>query len=76
MMDQAQDLTLHLDEGELEAYSMADLRGEGAAGFEEHLLKCERCQQRLAETDVYVAAMRRAAAQLLQPEKAQRAKSR
>jgi anti-sigma factor RsiW len=60
----AQDLNRHPDEGELEKYSMADLREEAAAGFEEHLLHCEHCQRRLAETDAYVAAMRRAAAQL------------
>jgi hypothetical protein len=60
----AQDLNPHPDEGELEKYSMADLREEEAAGFEEHLLICQHCQQRLAETDVYVAAMRRAAWQL------------
>lgn len=58
----AQDFNRHPDEGELERYSMADLREEEAAGFEEHLLYCERCQRRLAETDAYVAAMRRAAA--------------
>jgi anti-sigma factor RsiW len=62
MRAMAQDLNPHPDEGELEKYSMADLRDEEAAGFEEHLLHCERCQQRLAETDAYVAAMRRAAA--------------
>jgi anti-sigma factor RsiW len=63
----AQDLNRHPDEGELEKYSMADLRAEEAAAFEEHLLQCEHCQQRLADADAYVAAMRRAAAQLVQP---------
>ena len=56
----ARDLNRHPDEDELEKYSMGDLREAEAAGFEEHLLPCEPCQQRLAETDVYVAAMRRA----------------
>jgi hypothetical protein len=38
---------------------------EGAiAPLEEHLLICEPCQLRLAQTDVYVAAMRRASARL------------
>jgi hypothetical protein len=64
MVAMAQDLSRHPDEGELEKYAMADAGEEESAGFEEHLLNCEQCQQRLAETDVYVASMRRAAAQL------------
>jgi hypothetical protein len=58
----AQDFNRHPDDDELEKYSMDDLRAEGEAGFEEHLLHCEHCRQRLTETDVYVAAMRRSAA--------------
>jgi hypothetical protein len=50
----------HLDEDQLEKYSMGALGESESAGLEEHLLVCERCQQRLAETDVYVASMRRA----------------
>ena len=68
----AQDLNPHLDEDELEKYSMADLRQEEAAGHEEHLLNCEHCLERLADTYVYVASMRRAAEQFVQPAKAQR----
>jgi hypothetical protein len=64
----AQDLNRHLDEGELERYLMAGLREEEAAGFQEHLLNCGECELRLAETDAYVASMRRAAAQFSQPE--------
>lgn len=61
MVAMAQELNSHPDEGELEKYSMGDLREEEDR-FEEHLLHCEHCQRRLAETDAYVAAMRRAAA--------------
>ena len=64
MLAMARDLNPHPDEGELEKYSMGDLSVEEAAGFEEHLLHCERCRQRLAATVAYVAAMRGAAAQL------------
>ena len=54
----------HLDEHEVERYSMRQM-GEGeSAAFEEHLLICEVCQQRVQESDDYVTAMGRAAAQL------------
>ncbi len=58
------DINRHLDDGNLEKYSMGDLLEIEAAGFEEHLLTCEHCQQRLAEADDYVLSMQRAAAQL------------
>jgi hypothetical protein len=61
MVAMTQELNSHPDEGELEKYSMSDLREEEDR-FEEHLLHCEHCQRRLAETDAYVAAMRGAAA--------------
>src|SRR5437764_1147575 len=54
----------HLDESEIERYSMGHLREVEVAGFEEHLLVCEVCQQRLAETDEYVKSMRGAAERL------------
>ena len=52
----------HLDEADIEKYSMGDLRELEVAAFEEHLLICERCQQLLVETDDYVASMKGAAA--------------
>src|SRR5437660_91851 len=64
MTAMARDLNSHLDDGDLEKYSMGSPRDSEAAGIEEHLLVCEHCQQRLAESDVYVAAMQRAAAHL------------
>jgi anti-sigma factor RsiW len=52
----------HMDEEEFERYSMGAMPEGATAPFEEHLLICESCQQRLAQTDVYVAAMRYASA--------------
>jgi hypothetical protein len=51
-------------EEEFERYSMGAMPEEAIAPFEEHLLICESCQHRLAQTDVYVAAMRQASARL------------
>jgi len=57
-----QETNRHLADDELERYSMGDLSEPESGGLEEHLLLCERCQQRLDETDAYVVAMRDAAA--------------
>jgi hypothetical protein len=54
----------HIDEEEIERYSMGAMDEGAIAPFEEHLLICESCQLRLAQTDVYVAAMRQACAGL------------
>ena len=54
----------HIDEEEIERYSMGAMPEGAIAPFEEHLLICEPCQLRLAQADVYVAAMRRASARL------------
>jgi hypothetical protein len=48
----------------LEEYSRAKLPDAEVECFEEHLLICPRCQDRLAEMDAFVDATRRAAAQL------------
>jgi len=53
-----------MDEEEFERYSMGAMPEGAIAPFEEHLLICESCQQRLAQIDVYVAAMRHASARL------------
>jgi hypothetical protein len=52
----------HLDDEELERYSMGAMPEAAIAPFEEHLLVCEPCQLRLAQTDAYVGAMRQASA--------------
>lgn len=54
----------NVDEEEIERYSMGAMPEEVIAPFEEHLLICESCQLRLAQSDAYVAAMRQASARL------------
>ena len=54
----------HLDDEELERYSMGAMPEAAIAPFEEHLLVCEPCQLRLAQTDAYVGAMRQASTRL------------
>jgi anti-sigma factor RsiW len=48
----------------VERYSLGRLSGPECAAFEEHLLLCEACQERLRASDEYVAAVRAAGAQL------------
>ena len=54
----------HAADDVLERYSMGKLPEGEIEPFEEHLLICVECQQRLAETDVYIHAVRTAAARL------------
>lgn len=56
----------HFGEEACERYSMGTLSGEEAQQIEEHFLTCEVCRRRVAESDTYVAAMRRAAARMRQ----------
>jgi hypothetical protein len=51
----------HPDEDQVERCSLETMDARKAAKFEEHLLICETCQDRLLEMDAYVDAMRRAA---------------
>lgn len=60
----AMNLDGHAPEEMLEEYSRAKLPDAEVECFEEHLLVCPRCQDRLAEMDAFVDAIRRAAAQL------------
>ena len=48
----------HLDESEVEQYSMDQLPEASLAHFEEHLLACDSCQDRLLEMEAYVNAVR------------------
>src|SRR3989442_9145186 len=48
----------HLEDGDLEKYSMRRLPEECLAPFEEHFLICESCQDRLLEMEAYVNAIR------------------
>ena len=52
----------HHEEGRLEAYAAGTLAESHVPAVEEHLLVCTDCQQRLAETEAFLRAMRRAAA--------------
>jgi len=50
----------HLEEVELEQYSMGDLPEARLEAFEGHFLLCDACQDRLLEMECYVNAMRSA----------------
>lgn len=54
----------HLEEDALELYALQRISEDELPAFEEHLLICHECQDRLAETDEYIAAMRAATAKL------------
>jgi hypothetical protein len=54
----------HLDELQIEKYSMGDASEEESSQYEEHLLICESCQNRVTTSDNYVSAMRGASAQI------------
>jgi|SRR5438094_6786081 len=56
----------HPDDTELEQYAMARLPEERLASFEEHLLACESCQDRLLEMETYVNAVRSVSPRLRQ----------
>ena len=47
----------HMDEDEIESYSMGAVSEEESARFDEHLLICESCQNRVTRSDGYIAAM-------------------
>ena len=51
----------HPDEDQLERYSIDIMEARQAAAFEEHLLICDTCQDRLLDMETFVEAMRRAA---------------
>src|ERR1700736_3194866 len=54
----------HIEETELEQYSMGMLSEASLEVFEEHLLACNSCQDRLLEMEAYVNAMRSASPKL------------
>jgi hypothetical protein len=54
----------HPDEEVIEKYSLGDLSEIEASRFEEHLLICESCQNRVTESDGYVSAMQSAGTQI------------
>jgi hypothetical protein len=54
----------HLEESELEEYSMGKLPEGRLEVFEEHFLACDTCQDRLLEMEAYVNSMRSASPKL------------
>jgi hypothetical protein len=56
----------HISEDDLERYAMRSLPAPESVRLEEHLLICHPCQDRLRETDEYVAAMKAAAGKIRQ----------
>ncbi len=55
---------LHMNDEQIEHYSMGRMSEEDCGQFEEHLLICESCQGRVSEMDEYVAAMATAGREL------------
>ena len=51
-------MAAHIDDETLERYAMKQLPETEAAPVEEHLLVCHHCQDRLAEIDRLLAALR------------------
>jgi len=51
----------HMEEDEIESYSMGAVSEEECARFDEHLLVCEFCRNRVAKSDERVTAMQGAA---------------
>jgi hypothetical protein len=51
----------HMDDDEIESYSMGAVSEEESAQFDGHLLICESCRKKVKKSDDYVAAMRGAA---------------
>jgi len=47
----------HIGKSDIEQYSMGELPETSLARFEEHLLVCFSCQDRLLEMDAYVNAV-------------------
>jgi anti-sigma factor RsiW len=59
---------MHLREEELEQYAMGRLPPSALRDFELHLLVCHRCQDKMAEMDAFVSAMRAACEELESPQ--------
>ena len=49
----------HISEEALDSYALGSVSERELAPVEEHLLFCPACQERLADTDTFIAALRR-----------------
>jgi hypothetical protein len=47
----------HMNEEEIERYSLGDIPEADVSSFEEHILVCELCQSKVAESDRYIFSM-------------------
>jgi hypothetical protein len=54
----------HLDEEEIERYSLGHIAASELDRLEEHLLLCASCQERVEASDLFTGCMREAAAQV------------
>jgi predicted anti-sigma-YlaC factor YlaD len=68
-MEMTMDIDGHLEEEELERYSLAASAEPELSKVEEHLLLCPSCRKKVETSDVYVHSMRHAAAQVRAEEK-------
>lgn len=67
------EISRHLDEEEIEKYSVGDTAKSDLARVEEHLLLCRSCQQRVESADIIVHSMQQATARCrMEPERAPR----
>jgi len=57
--------SLHLDETAMDQYALGLMPEDETAGFEEHLLVCDSCQERLAQNDAFVRAIQGAGARFV-----------
>ncbi len=57
----------HLNEEEIEEYSLGSVSEDQLAPLEEHLLVCEACQNRVQEADGFAASMRAATQEARRP---------
>jgi len=56
--------THHPEDSEIEQYSLGVLAAEDIPGFEQHLLICHECQDRVAQMDAEIQGMQAAAREL------------
>lgn len=65
----------HISEEALERYSLGKMNEPEAEAFEEHLLLCADCQDRLQEVDEFISAFRVAAGSMGKEERRQRSET-
>ena len=65
----------HPEDGQVEQYSLGVLSEDAIPAFEQHLLTCHECQDRVAEMDAEVQGMQAAARQLRAQEAAKRGRA-